>query len=98
MSHTLGPWEMEYKPVEDRYVLRNTEGNFGHFQGWASDGVTTEEEDAANAHLIKAAPDLLEAAKTLVAECESMGRASHRNATIDAMKAAIARAAGQVTP
>lgn len=37
-------------------------------------------------------PDLLDAAKALVAECESMGRASHRSITIDRMLAAIAAA------
>jgi citrate lyase beta subunit len=40
--------------------------SFGHFVGWSAYGVTTEAEDAANARLIAAAPELLEALKLIV--------------------------------
>jgi len=60
-QHTPGPWTAtrDKHPGEDRYILNSKgNGNFGHFQGWAEDGVTMPEEDAANAALIAAAPDL----------------------------------------
>ncbi len=59
-KHTPGPWAItqDAHPGFDRFVLRSASGNFGHFQGRAWDGVTTEEEDAANARLIAQAPML----------------------------------------
>lgn len=71
MSHTLGPWRLAATP-DERDLW------WGQFDipaecvvvGWAGipvcatndDGAATE-EDVANAHLVAAAPDLLEALK-----------------------------------
>lgn len=51
-KHSRLPWTTEGNPIHDRILLRNHEGTFGHFQGWSSDGLTTEKEDKANAELI----------------------------------------------
>lgn len=64
-GHTPGPWEIcrddAYPP---RYLITSKGGSVASLEGWADDGVTTEEEDAANRNLIAAAPELLEACKT----------------------------------
>lgn len=59
-NHTPGPWTMEQDIANgnDRFILYGRNGGaFGHWQGWSADGVTTDEEDCANAELIAAAPD-----------------------------------------
>ncbi len=71
-KHTPGPWR-PYQRADgcDRWILASMNGlaadrqgrDFGHFQGWAADGITTEAEDEANAALIAAAPEMLEALK-----------------------------------
>lgn len=69
--HTPGPWSI-WKS-NNRYVLNSAEnGSFGAFIGFSSDGVTTENEDKANAKLIKSAPQLLKASKALVAHIDSL--------------------------
>lgn len=64
-GHTPGPWEIRkdgaYPP---RYLITSKGIPFASLDGWAYDGVTTDEEDAANRNLIAAAPELLEACKT----------------------------------
>jgi hypothetical protein len=64
-THTPGPWAFDYDQNYNRFNLRG-KTSFGHFQGWSSDGVTTEAEDKANARLIAAAPDLLAALEHIV--------------------------------
>lgn len=64
-GHTPGPWDIRrdyYYPT--RYLLTSKGSPFASLEGWPYDGVTTEEEDAANRNLIAAAPELLEACKT----------------------------------
>lgn len=88
-EHTQGPW-----------FVREHEGYRRIFAG-ASYLATVysspllpeyESEAEANAQLIAAIPDILEALRTLVAQCESMGRASHTNDAIDAAHAAMTKA------
>ena len=43
-------------------------------------------------HMIELHPQLVEALRKLVSQCESMGRASHTNAVIEAANAAVAAA------
>jgi hypothetical protein len=65
-AHTPGPWDTEYNSCYDRFEIRSLkQGIFGHFCGWSSDGVATEQEDKANARLIAAAPELLAENKRL---------------------------------
>jgi len=52
-KHTPLPWRISYNKAEDRFELRNQFGRlFSHFRGWSFDGVTTEDEDRANAAFI----------------------------------------------
>ena len=76
-KHSPEPWGYSYREKEDRYVLGGKSGDFGHFVGWSFDGVTTKEEDEANARRMvacvtaceglnpEAVPKLLAACKTL---------------------------------
>ena len=68
-TFTPGPWTAcrDERNKLDRFLLGSPQGNFGHFQGWASDGITTEAEDEANARLIAAAPEMREVLRLLIA-------------------------------
>ena len=69
--HTPGPWIICDKQEEPRTVKIGTGEN-----GWlgvAQSFGDTQEEATANAKLIAAAPDLLEACKGLVEYLESVG-------------------------
>lgn len=68
-EHTPTPWDIDWSENYRRYQLRSKKGSFGHFEGWAVDGVTTEDEDRANAEFIVRAVNshkaLLEVVKNL---------------------------------
>lgn len=94
-AHTQGPWTIRTEPPLSRFILSG-QYNFGHFEGWAEDGVTTEEEDAANAQLIASAPDLLAALAELVRLRDATFAATDRQWAegIVAARRAIAKAEG----
>ncbi|MDX9972247.1 MAG: hypothetical protein RBU21_04550 [FCB group bacterium] len=102
-QHTPGPWEISrddaYPP---RYLLTSKGSPFASLDGWACDGVTTDEDDAANRNLIAAAPELLDALKGLFEHCAMIHRVwgdgsnqKEADAAIAAGKAAIAKAEGR---
>jgi len=97
-EHTPGPWKvttnLDYwvEPV-------NFEGGEGEFKGIALCGDIhwpnsneKQFEWEANARLIAAAPDMLEALKAAL--CDAEGGDVPTQATIDAMNAAITKAEG----
>ena len=87
MPHTPGPWKMD----RDRAILGQGHGTRG-LHGAIADvysWVGTEEADA-NARLIAAAPELLEALKAL-----SDGTTANWTAKLNAARAAIAKAQGR---
>lgn len=52
-GHTPTPWRVEWQSDWERFVLIDGTGRqFGHFCGWSLDGITTQEEDHANAAFI----------------------------------------------
>ena len=71
-QHTQGPWE----------VMAHENGSFtvfegGHAKNWADWSIAELNftvQDAANAQLIAAAPDLLEACKAIAALADGQGR------------------------
>jgi hypothetical protein len=106
MKHTPGPWKIN----EDRFLactedefFKNVYGSNGYACGRAYG--ETREECEANARLIAAAPDLLDACKHLnavcfdFAECNANGKTEFdTDVMIDAietMRAAIAKAGGE---
>lgn len=96
-KHTPGPWKVTYDRVFDRYQLRSKNGSFGHFHGWSSDGVTTEDEDRDNSRLIASAPELAEALKVALATIERLevkhaGGFSSVTGTLDVARAALQKA------
>lgn len=92
LKHTKGPWSVspdnpkagEYDIVSDEWFIAGTYGGCDEVNG------------KANAHLIAAAPDLLEAAQSALEllTCVEMERVKIRGkaADIKALKAAIAKA------
>lgn len=60
-KHTPGKWQLTEQDADDKRTCRlvflagsGAGKSFGNFQGWSGDGVTTREEDAANASRIVA--------------------------------------------
>ena len=82
-KHTPGRLEMAWNGREGRYEFMGADGaKLGHFCGWSADGVTTEQEDHANAARLRdcynaceginpgAVPGLLAALRDLVRKIE----------------------------
>ena len=79
--HTPGPWRWE--PSHHSVVQPN------------GDNVLVGPSYKANARLIAAAPDLLEAAELARATVERLNRHGSANGTLDVLSAAIAKATGE---
>ena len=94
-KHTPGPWTAKQDTANgnDRFIISGRNGAFGHWQGWAADGVTTEEEDEANARLIAAAPDLLNMLRRMADE--TAGGGVPCLLTLEQARAAISKARGE---
>jgi len=97
-QHTPGPWE---------YVGNTPPKNAreeGYVYGWyvtcaddrhiSVEGRTGDEAEA-NARLIAAAPDMLEALESLVATIDFVYRVKQEGDTMDAARKAIAKATGE---
>jgi len=106
MSYTPGPWkisDLNWRNEKDTY------GNL-YVNGWCDEGTctavccvsgnkTSAKGTASNACLIAAVPDLLEACIEVVRVfdvAEFTGKANWIGAEIDKMKAAIAKAKGEM--
>lgn len=86
-DHTPGPWRAKDGEIvaADGDIL----GVVYRTEAWSS-GEPVETEDQANARLIAAAPDLLEALKAFVAADDK--QLAHTPETADRARSAIARA------
>ncbi len=90
---TPGPWSVDpsrstisSEAVTDLAIL-----NMGSLRySWGGSDFLTEAHREANARLISAAPDLLEALKAVLAEARGVNKA-----VTDAARAAIAKATGE---
>jgi hypothetical protein len=107
MSHTPGPWKVgEGEP----FVYALNEGGTNRFflsvqAGWITEGRrnraddqrTSQEECQANANLIAAAPELLEALKPILYESSNgfLGFHNLNEENARRIKAAIAKAEGK---
>lgn len=74
-KHTPGPWTYTPQPVESNgfYIQTFDMSHRNTFIGEAGGGLQTPQEIKANAKLIAAAPDLLEALEALMEEYENIG-------------------------
>lgn len=86
-KHTPGPWVVFEKHIGAGGTLPIV-----HRTKWWSHGIN-EIEDAANARLIAAAPDLLEELREIVEMIDPCGH----DVNFDAARAAIAKATGATT-
>ena len=91
-QHTPGPWQLH--PEHNQRVIVN--GSYGFdMKSWGADTM-----NPADAHLIAAAPELLEAANFALAALECPDLAPHwanfdREPRIAKLRAAIAKAEGE---
>ena len=99
MSHTPGPWKVDSTGCivsgEDHHVVcfGHDYDDYGRIQASQDlDEKSAVAEIEANAHLIAAAPDLLEACKAALGAVSDF---KELRATQKMLRAAIAKAAGQ---
>lgn len=98
MHHTPGPWrvDIDCRMIETG-LAGNLRGEYEHICDFRPD--INGHINEANARLIAAAPELLEAVKTLLTmESIMLGNRPSAVYTIERAKAAIARAEGGPTP
>jgi hypothetical protein len=103
-KHTPGPWKIAGEDAEKQtfiYALNERGSNRFWFDiqpGWTDDKQrTSSAELSANALLIAAAPELLEALRAITDQLERIGdtRYDKDGQYIDAARAAIAKATGE---
>lgn len=89
-KHTPGPWKTKISGGErDVFSVKDIHGHvLARVSGYAISAITPEQR-RANARLIAAAPDLLEALKKVVAMCDAGALAA---LDIDAIRDDIAKA------
>ena len=99
IKHTPGPWKVNKKVKTSIEQEKAGQGMNIICECQDPDGERTTEEDKANARLIAAAPDMLEALKELYKQCNMVhkhwGEGSNQkeaDAAIEAGKKAIAKA------
>ena len=106
-GHTPGPWEAEYSDYgEEIWYGGEGAGVWSikgpkecYLAGMGDESADEQERAAANARLIAAAPDLLEACERLrdhgsIADEWGSGQSTELARILDAMDAAIAKARG----
>jgi hypothetical protein len=89
VKHTPGPWSCFYKPKYDEWHVSLPMSDCGMKLALAPDGIQSENREA-DAHLIAAAPELLEVAKKCL-EIVEWGRLPNW----DWMREVIAKAEGR---
>ena len=92
-KHTPGPWEVFYKAKYDEWHVSIPIKQGGMTWALSDDGVRSENPEA-DAHLIAAAPDLLDALDELLSACELPGDHCEIAQAIPKAIAAIAKATG----
>jgi len=101
-KHTPGPWAIN-NPDHENFVTIGSSSVRNIADVWAINGDCTEDERDANACLIAAAPELLEAAKLVLAWYEAEDDHSNTNfyqrmemcrTSEAALRSAIAKATG----
>ncbi len=101
-KHTSGPWSIEKHGKAGRllegpgFISPALIGNIFDHRSGSADRVPQEETQTANARLIAAAPELLEAGKAILAK-ESELATRHAWSEYRALEAAIAKAEGRAS-
>ena len=93
-KHTPGPWVWEHWQMGLTAQNGTSVLAYYDYEGMSLHG-KTEDEHEANAHLIAAAPDLLEALEAIVATWDGPKYNHFMADNIDLARAAIAKAKGQ---
>lgn len=106
-THTLGPWSIFDDPERSAVEIQApnaAKSQIALVSKWRLSGPSSQDEAAANVHLIAAAPDLLEVAKHFEACIEFEMAASRREGddegvrlktiSLNLTRAAIAKATG----
>jgi len=91
VDHTRGPWEVIGRAIMPDPDSKNPDSMLGICEVYDFDGERPKARFEANARLIAAAPDLLEALKEMVRYCDLFPNAAYHIAA----RAAIAKAEGR---
>jgi len=90
MSHSLGNWEVTYvKDNKPFQIIANESHEECYYIATIVSDNSTRDEDRSNAHLISAAPDLLEACMYLLSNAEAAGWSEF---SLESARAAIKKA------
>ena len=95
-NHTPGPWSIKgavFATITGTQTHVGYNGRILVYQAEVAK-IQPRHEREANAHLISAAPELLEACERLALFHESCGHEGNADSAIEAAKAAIAKAEG----
>ena len=104
MTHTPGPWVVEYSSKGHPYAINapgdtGIPGAVGHVVRWRGIGFPTSERARANALLMAASPDMLEALQETVLQlqylADKFGETGTGAAVLARVNAAIAKATGE---
>lgn len=90
-NHTPGPW-YEYDEDGTWFIYTEERVNVAFTDPTPTE--VSKDEDHANARLIAASPDLLEAAIEVIQRCDSPSTYPIMKKSIEQLKAAIAKATG----
>ena len=103
-KYTPGPWEFtgrqsNYDKVTGRVQAEQTKTEICSLNGLDFPVPEAREQARANAHLIAAAPEMLETAENIIDDLERFCRTqgSGPDKRLEALKKAIAKAKGQLT-
>ena len=95
-GHTPGPWKLKLgKGIQYTYLVADKKGQ--DIANWAHYPNATKAQTKANARLIAAAPELLDALREAYAAMEPMHHEPVVSEALDAARAAIAKATGEAT-
>ena len=98
MTHTPGPWQQINLEDASGWVIVNYISEYSFIEICELSNVVTYSEQLANAHLIAAAPELLEACQALKADLDYLqnlwSKEGITDGNVDRLNTAIAKATG----
>ena len=97
-KHTPGPWTIRQSYSSERIIVKAPQPTNRVLAGFGSEDEPLDDTDVANARLIAAAPELLQAAmqaESLIPHLCDLDSSEATAAVVEQLRAAIAKATGE---